>query len=163
MKPDQSSNFRRYTFVTAVLGLDPVGKLGLSSADYRVSVIVPMFCSFISSIESVCVLLTLLLLCSRCFSLHTYESLRLGISLQISYRVAREQFSNRLRETFLVLDDDEPRPVAQLEAGGLSLRDPRPGGREPGQKHRRESDSMSVSSNASAKKQDRTRSSEKRK
>ena len=87
--------------------------------------------------------------------------------VQISYRIARDQFSSRLRETFLVLDDDEPRPAVQLEATGLSLQpsvsDPRPGGREPGQKHRRDTDSMSVGSTASAKKPDRTRSSEKKK
>ena len=39
VKPNASSNFRRYTFVTAVLGLDPAGKLGLDASDYKVGVI----------------------------------------------------------------------------------------------------------------------------
>ena len=39
VKPDASSNFRRYTFVTAVLGLDPAGKLGLDASDYKVSLV----------------------------------------------------------------------------------------------------------------------------
>ena len=36
VKPDASSGFRRYSFVNAVLGLDPVGKLGLTASDYKV-------------------------------------------------------------------------------------------------------------------------------
>ena len=37
VKPDADSGYRRYGFVDAVLGLDPVGKLGLTSSDYKVS------------------------------------------------------------------------------------------------------------------------------
>ena len=37
VKPDARSGFRRYGFVDAVLGLDPVGKLGLLASDYKVS------------------------------------------------------------------------------------------------------------------------------
>ena len=36
VKPDTSSNFRRYSFVDAVLSLDPVGRLGLLASDYKV-------------------------------------------------------------------------------------------------------------------------------
>ena len=36
VRPDTSSGFRRFGFVDAVLNLDPVGKLGLLSSDYRV-------------------------------------------------------------------------------------------------------------------------------
>ena len=36
VKPDAASGFRRYDFVCAVLGLDPVGKLGLNASDYKV-------------------------------------------------------------------------------------------------------------------------------
>ena len=86
---------------------------------------------------------------------------------QIAYRIAREQFSGRLRETFLVLNDDEPKPVDQPEASGLSLHpvhhravtDPR--NRDRGRKHGRGSDSMSVESNA--KKPDQSCSAEKNK
>ena len=80
--------------------------------------------------------------------------------LQIAYKIAREQFPNRLRETFLVLTDN-PRPDLPIEARRLSL-DPRDR-REAGKKHRRESDSMSVGSVSNSKKPDQSRSSEKRK
>ena len=89
--------------------------------------------------------------------------------LQIAYRIARDQFAGRLKETFLVLADDGPRPdqVPQLEARRLSLepgvQDPRRDRRERNRKHPRESDSMSVDSASNAKKADQTRSSEKRK
>ena len=43
VKPDSSSNFRRYNFVDAVLTLDPVGKLGLMASDYKVSALVYYF------------------------------------------------------------------------------------------------------------------------
>ena len=36
VKPDTSSNFRRYSFVDTVLSLDPVGRLGLLASDYKV-------------------------------------------------------------------------------------------------------------------------------
>ena len=36
VRPDKTSNFRRYGFVDAVLSLDPVGKLGLHASDYKV-------------------------------------------------------------------------------------------------------------------------------
>ena len=36
VKPDANSGFRRYGFVDAVLGLDPVSKLGLTATDYKV-------------------------------------------------------------------------------------------------------------------------------
>ena len=36
LKPDPSSSFRRYNFVSAVLALDPVRKLGLTASDYQV-------------------------------------------------------------------------------------------------------------------------------
>ena len=36
VKPDAKSGFRRYGFVDAVLALDPVGKLGLTAADFKV-------------------------------------------------------------------------------------------------------------------------------
>ena len=80
--------------------------------------------------------------------------------LQIAYKIAREQLPGRLRETFLVLSDDEPRPVGRLEASGVSLETVR---RDRGQKHRRGSESMSVDTAVNAKKPDKTRSSEKRK
>lgn len=73
---------------------------------------------------------------------------------QIAYKIAREQFSTRLRETFLVLSDDEPRP----EASQLSL-EPLGDPRRAGRKHPRESDSMSTDSYA--KKADKSRSAEK--
>ena len=82
--------------------------------------------------------------------------------LQIAYKIARDQFPGKLRETFLVLSDSEPKPSPDLGARSLSLearpRDPR----DRGRKHHRESDSMSVGS-SSAKKPDKTRSAEKRK
>ena len=42
-------------------------------------------------------------------------------SFQIAYQIARSQFSGRLKETFLVMSDDEPRPVVQPEASRMSL------------------------------------------
>ena len=36
VKPDATSGFRRYSFVAAVLALDPSGKLGLVSSDFQV-------------------------------------------------------------------------------------------------------------------------------
>ena len=92
--------------------------------------------------------------------------------LKIAYKIAREQFAGRLRETFLVMSDDEPRPAPQLEARRLSLepaaalQDPRTdqrNRREKTRKHPRESDSMSVESSSNPKKADQTRSAEKRK
>jgi hypothetical protein len=70
-----------------------------------------------------------------------------------------------MRETFLVLNDDEARPDQDLEARRLSLepaasQDP---GRERGNKHRRDSDEMSVGSESTSKRPDKTKSSEKRK
>ena len=50
MKPDPTSGWRRYTFVAAVLGLDPAGKLGLDASDYKVRqifVLVTYFYSFL--------------------------------------------------------------------------------------------------------------------
>ena len=83
---------------------------------------------------------------------------------QIAYRIARSQFEGRLREVFLVLDDDEPRPEPHLEARRLSLDPPRdPRTREQGRKHPRDADSMSVGSASNPKKPDQSRSSEKRK
>ena len=80
---------------------------------------------------------------------------------KIAYKIAREGFSGRLKETFLVLSDDEPRPASsQVGASGLDrsrLQDPR-----RGQKHQLNDDAMSVESGA-AKKQDQTRSNEKNK
>ena len=81
---------------------------------------------------------------------------------QIAYRIARDQFADRLRELFLVLSDDEPVPLPQLEARRLSL-DPRTRERQAGRKHHREADSMSNESSSNPKKPDQTRSSEKRK
>ena len=89
----------------------------------------------------------------------------MSVILQIAYRIARDQFPERLRETFLVLSDDEPRPEPQLEARRLSLdppRDPRPE-RSQGRKHPRDQDSMSVDSASNAKKPDQSKSGEKRK
>ena len=89
---------------------------------------------------------------------------------KIAYKIAREQFSGRLRETFLVLSDDEPRPAPQLEARRLSLeprlQDPRGdqrGRRDKSRKHPRESDSMSIESSSNPKKADQSSSAEKRK
>ena len=45
VRPDQKSGFRRYGFVDAVLGLDPVGKLGLVASDYRVCFYFFIFCN----------------------------------------------------------------------------------------------------------------------
>ena len=80
-------------------------------------------------------------------------------SFQIAYQIARDQFAGRLRETFLILSDDEPRPVAvpSQETNRLSL-DPR---RDRGSKHRRESDSMSVGSSSNPKRADQASSAEK--
>ena len=80
---------------------------------------------------------------------------------QIEYKIARGGFSGRLKETFLVLSDDEARAPEPPEAGSLSLgarlRDPR---RDRGQKNpRAASDTMSVDSQA--KRADKTRSGEK--
>ena len=36
VKPDAASRYQRYGFVDAVLGLDPVGKLGLKASDFKV-------------------------------------------------------------------------------------------------------------------------------
>ena len=88
--------------------------------------------------------------------------------LQIAYRIARDQFSGRLKELFLVLSDDEPRPVPSLTARRLSLdpvTDPRREGRDrqAGRKHHREPDSMSVESASNPKKPDQTKSGEKKK
>ena len=89
--------------------------------------------------------------------------------MQIAYQIARAQFPNRLRETFLVLSDDEPRPPPALEARRLSLeprvQDPRVQESRPdrGAKHRREPDSMSVDSASIAKRADQSRSAEKSK
>ena len=79
------------------------------------------------------------------------------VIFQIAYKIAREQFSGRLRETFLVLSDEEPKLIQQPEASQLTLQDPRRNAR----KHPRDSDSMSVDSHA--KKADKTRSAEKHK
>ena len=78
--------------------------------------------------------------------------------MQIAYRIAREQFKDRLNETFLVLTDDQPKAGPSLEARGLSLEDPR-----RDRRRRRESDTMSVESGTIAKKPDQTRSAEKQK
>ena len=84
---------------------------------------------------------------------------------KIAYQIAREGFSGRLRETFLVLNDDEPRPVRQAdEAGGAG-----PGGDlsrsqdlRRGQKHHMEVDDDATSPPSVApKKQDQSRSNEK--
>ena len=81
--------------------------------------------------------------------------------LQIAYKIARDQFHGKLRETFLVLSDDEPKPDQDLGARRLSL-DPRPErSRDRGRKHPRDSDTMSVDS--FAKKPDKSKSAEKRK
>ena len=45
VKPSESSKYRRYSFVEAVLTLDPVGKLGLVSSDYRVRLL-GLICQF---------------------------------------------------------------------------------------------------------------------
>ena len=86
---------------------------------------------------------------------------------QIAYRIARDQFPERLRETFLVLSDDEPQPEPRLEARRLSLdppRDPRGGrGGHSRKRDQRDQDSMSVDSASNAKKPDQSRSVEKRK
>ena len=37
VRPGETSRFERYSFVEAVLALDPVGRLGLVASDYRVS------------------------------------------------------------------------------------------------------------------------------
>ena len=50
VKPDAKSGFRRYGFVDAVLGLDPAGKLGLDSADYRVCPVPSKFFSLLSDV-----------------------------------------------------------------------------------------------------------------
>ena len=79
-----------------------------------------------------------------------------NFGFQIAYQIARSQFRGKLRELFLVLSDDEPRPVPALEARRLSL-DPR---RDRGSKHPRTSDS-SVGSGSGAKRADKTASAEK--
>lgn len=160
VKPDSSSNFRRYSFVDAILALDPVGRLGLLASDYKVH--------FNFVIECLCLFINFLVLG---FSFVGFDGLVSLIFIlvvfvllvfQIAYSIARAQFSGRLKETFLVLSDDEPRPVDQPEASGLSLQpqrhpvDPR----SHGKKHSRGSDSMSVGSNA--KKPDQTKSAEKK-
>jgi hypothetical protein len=38
VKPSSSAGFRRYGFVDSVLGLDPIGKLRLTAADYKVNI-----------------------------------------------------------------------------------------------------------------------------
>ena len=38
VKPDSVSRFSRYSFVEAVIELDPIGKLGLKASDFKVSV-----------------------------------------------------------------------------------------------------------------------------
>ena len=83
-------------------------------------------------------------------------------TLQIAYKIAREQFPNRLRETFLVLNDDEPKPV-QMDARRLSLEPANDLTSRQSRKHRRDPDSMSVESGSHPKKPDQTRSTEKRK
>ena len=85
------------------------------------------------------------------------------IILQIAYRIARDQFPERLRETFLVLSDDEPRQEAPLEARRLSLDPPRDPRSDRSRRRQREQDSMSVDSASNAKKPDQTKSGEKRK
>ena len=160
VKPDSKSNFRRYCFVEAVLSLDPAGKLGLLPSDYKVccfiswSLVSPFVLFFLSHSFLVYLLLLFFLFC---FS--TVVVTPLFILLQIAYQIARQQFSNRLKETFLVLSDDEPRPEPQLEARRLSLehkvQDPRRGLK------RRDQDEMSVESSSNAKKTDKTKSAEK--
>ena len=39
VRPDAHSRFRRYGFVDAVLGLDPVGRLNLQQSDYKVLIL----------------------------------------------------------------------------------------------------------------------------
>ena len=45
VKPDPTSGFRRFGFVDAVLALDPVGKLGLTAADFKVKLF-SIFCFY---------------------------------------------------------------------------------------------------------------------
>ena len=89
--------------------------------------------------------------------------------LQIPYKLARDQFADRLHETFLVLTDDappadiDPSPAARRLSLSTPVHDPRPGGHSRGRKHHRESDSMSTDSASNPKKVDQTKSVEKRK
>lgn len=78
--------------------------------------------------------------------------------MQIAYQIVREGFSGRLRETFLVLSDDEPRPEPQAEGGEPSgAQDSR-----RGQKHHMEVDDEEASvPTVAPKKPDQTRSHEK--
>ena len=81
-------------------------------------------------------------------------------SLQIAYQIAREGFSGKLKEMFLVLSDDEPRP-AEAEGGAHGGDPTRPQDRR-GQKHRMEVDDDDASVHSVApKKPDQTRSNEK--
>ena len=86
----------------------------------------------------------------------------LWICFQIAYKLAREQFAGRMKETFLVLEDDSPTPEPALAARRLSLEsvaDPRRDGAS--RKHLRSDSSMESSSNP--KKADQSRSTEKSK
>ena len=94
----------------------------------------------------------------------------LFLCFQIAYKIAREQFSGRLQETFLVLSDDPsssssiaPQSVARRLSLEQQVQDPRSGSREASRKHPRGSDSASSDSSVIAKRPDQTRSSEKRK
>ena len=85
--------------------------------------------------------------------------------LQIAYKLAREQFKDRLNETFLVLYDDEPQQEGpHPEARRLSLDqrvvDPR---REAGSRKHPRDDAISVESESNPKKADKSRSTEKNK
>ena len=56
VKPDSGARYRRYGFVDAVLGLDPVGKLGLSAADYRVRMLLLFLFSILGTFMCLCFL-----------------------------------------------------------------------------------------------------------